>query len=107
MQPSSLNNVESPEDEQSAGTRARQPVEYYVHYLEDERPNDRWVKENMVRINDELVDDLLEDFHKKEEEKKRSREMSTFLAHDEHVGMNEEELRNFMNCTRLKTVEFI
>ena len=33
--------------------------------------------------------------------------MSTFLAHDEHVGMNEEELRNFMNCTRLKTVEFI
>jgi len=23
---------------------------------------DRWVKENMVCVNDELVDDLLEDF---------------------------------------------
>jgi len=82
-------------------------VEYYVHYLEDERPMDRWVKENMVRINDELVDDLLEDFQKKQEIKKIERDSSTFLAHDEHHGMNEEELRNFMGATKLKTVEFI
>ena len=32
---------------------------------------DRWVKENMVRLNDELVDDLLEDFQRRQEEKKR------------------------------------
>lgn len=51
--------------------RARQPVEYYVNYLEQERPMDRWVKENMVRINDELVVDLLENFQAKQEEKKR------------------------------------
>lgn len=40
---------------------------------------DRWVKENMVRINDELVDDLLEDFQRKEEEKKRKKEADSFL----------------------------
>ena len=28
--------------------KAKQPLEYYVHYLEDERLMDRWVKENMV-----------------------------------------------------------
>ena len=54
--------------------RARQPVEYYVNYLEQERPMDRWVKENMVRINDELVVDLLENFQAKQEEKKRLKE---------------------------------
>ena len=42
--------------------RARQSVEYYVNYVEQERPMDRWVKENMVRINDELIDDLYEEF---------------------------------------------
>ena len=38
---------------------------------------DRWVKENMVRLNDELVDDLREDFLKKQEEKKKNKD--TFL----------------------------
>ena len=100
--------VESPEDEGSVEiTKAKQSVEYYIHYLEDERPMDRWVKEDMVRINDELVDDLLEDFQKTQEAKKKEREISTFLVHDEHSGMNEDELRNFMNATKLKTVEFI
>ena len=69
----------SDDKEGSYMTRAKQPVEYYVHYLEFERPNDRWIRENMVIINDELVDDLLEDFKKKEEKKKREREASTFL----------------------------
>ena len=32
---------------------------------------DRWIKENMVRLNDELVDDLLEDFQRRQEEKKK------------------------------------
>ena len=55
------------EREESVMTRAKQPVEYYVHYLENERPMDRWVRENMVVINDDLVNDLLEDFKKKDE----------------------------------------
>ena len=41
--------------------KAKSPVEYYVHYLEQERPNDRWVKENMVKIDDEVVENLLEE----------------------------------------------
>ena len=54
---------ESPEDEANGQViRANSPVEYYVNYVEQERPMDRWVKEKMVCINDELVDDLLEDF---------------------------------------------
>mgnify|MGYP000978732766 CR=1 FL=1 len=68
---------------------------------------DRWVKENMVRINDELVDDLLEDFKSKEEEKKRKLAQDSFLQNNEHQGMNDDELRNFMSATRLKTIEYI
>ena len=99
---------ESPEDEANGQViRANSPVEYYVNYVEQERPMDRWVKEKMVCINDELVDDLLEDFKQKQEQKKREKEMQTFLQHDEHHGMSEEELRNFMNATRLKTIEFL
>jgi hypothetical protein len=65
--------VEDPEIDAGL-TKAKKPVEYYVHYLEEERPMDRWVKEHMVRINDELVDDLIEEYKRKEEEKKKERE---------------------------------
>ena len=100
---------ESPEDDANgvAENRAKQPVEYYVNYLDQERPMDRWVVESMVRINDKLVEKLLEDFHNREAEKKKNREQQTFLQHDEHAGMSEEEIRNFMNATRLKTIEFL
>ena len=67
---------ESPEDDANgvAENRAKQPVEYYVNYLDQERPMDRWVVESMVRINDKLVEKLLEDFHNREAEKKKNRE---------------------------------
>ena len=67
---------------------------------------DRWVKENMIHINDELVEDLLEDFNRRQEEKKKVNAASK-LNHDEHSGMTEDELRHFMKVTRLKTIEFI
>ena len=46
-------------------TRAKRAVDYYVTYLEEYRPMDRWVKENMIYVNNELVDDLLEDFNRR------------------------------------------
>jgi len=55
---------ESPEDIEAITeiVKAKSTVEYYIHYLEEERLMDRWVKENMVQINDELVENLKEDF---------------------------------------------
>ena len=32
------------------------PVQYYVNYMAEARRNDRWVEENMVRIDDEKVE---------------------------------------------------
>ena len=32
---------------------ANKPVQYYVNYMAEARRNDRWVEENMVRIDDE------------------------------------------------------
>lgn len=72
---------ESPEDDANGTTdnRAKQAVEYYINYLDQERPMDRWVRECMVRINDKLVEKLLEDFNNRELEKKKNRELQTFL----------------------------
>lgn len=97
--------TESPEDAENQAeiVKAKSSVEYYVHYLEEERLMDRWVKENMVQINDELVENLKEDWQRRDEEKKKQQ----LLFNDEHVGMNEEELRTFMNATRLKTIDFV
>ena len=39
--------------------------------MEEERLMDRWVKENMVQINDELVENLKEDWDRRNEEKKK------------------------------------
>ena len=58
----------------------------------------------MVKINDELVEELLEDHNRREEEKKQQQ---AFLFNNEHVGMDDEELRKFLLATRLKTVEYI
>ena len=65
--------AKNPEDANEAAieAKAKQPVEYYVHYLEEERLMDRWVKENMVQINDDLVENLLDDFQRRDEAKKR------------------------------------
>ena len=57
----------------------------------------------MVQINDELVENLKEDWLRRDEEKKKQQ----LLFNDEHVGMNEDEIKNFMKATRLKTIEFI
>ena len=32
------------------------PVQYYVNYMAEARRNDRWVEENMVKIDDERVE---------------------------------------------------
>ena len=67
--------VDDPEKKQEGEDteRAKTPVEYYVHYLEVDRLFDRWVKENMVQINDEIVEILKEDWEQRhaEEEKRR------------------------------------
>ena len=42
------------------------PVQYYVNYLNEARRMDRWVEENMVRIDDEKVEVLHEEFKMKE-----------------------------------------
>ena len=38
-----------------------------MHYIEEERLMDRWVKENMVRIDDEVVENLKEGWEKRNE----------------------------------------
>ena len=68
---------------------------------------DRWVPEYCVRVDDEVVEELLETWKDSEDKKKMEKESTSFLSHDEHHMMTEEEVKNFMKATKLKTVEFI
>ena len=45
---------------------ASSPVQYYVNYMNEARRMDRWVEENMVRIDDEKVESLHADFIERE-----------------------------------------
>ena len=48
-------------------THAKVPVQYYVNYLNEARRMDRWVEENMVKINDDKVDELHEEWKVQEQ----------------------------------------
>ena len=50
---------------------------------------DRWVEENMVKINDEQTEELYEEWKRKEEIKVEQEKNATFLANDEHDKMTE------------------
>lgn len=73
-------------------SKKRKPVEYYVTYVEEQRLMDRWVQENMVRIDDERVEDLLKVWKDSEAKKKLQMESTTFLSHNEHDQMNQTEI---------------
>ena len=88
-------------------THAKVPVQYYVNYLNEARRMDRWVEENMVKINDDKVDELHEEWKVQEQIKAEEQKNATFLANDEHHNMTEQEKDSFMSLTRLKTIEFL
>ena len=68
---------------------------------------DRWVEENMVKINDDKVNELYEDWKRKEQIKAEEEKNATFLANDEHLNMTEQEKDSFLEVTRFKTIEFL
>lgn len=79
----------NPEAKQDNITFAKNPVQYYVNYLDEARRMDRWVEENMVKINDEQTEELYEEWKRKEEIKVEQEKNATFLANDEHDKMTE------------------
>ena len=83
------------------------PVQYYVNYMAEARRNDRWVEENMVRIDDEKVEADHAEFIEREKFEEEERKNQTFLANDEHNAMSEQDLENFIKMTKLKTIEFL
>ena len=68
---------------------------------------DRWVEENMVKINDDKVNELYEEWKRKEQIKAEEEKNATFLANDEHLNMTEQEKDSFLEVTRFKTIEFL
>ena len=61
----------------------------------------------MVKINDDRVNELYEEWKRKEQIKAEEEKNATFLANDEHLNMTEQEKDSFLEVTRFKTIEFL
>lgn len=98
---------EKSEDSDDNLKHANSPVQYYVNYMAEPRRNDRWVEENMIKIDDDKVEIEHIAFVEKEKFEEEERKNQTFLANDEHNAMSEIDLENFIKMTKLKTIEFL
>ena len=85
--------------------------EYYIHYIALDRRNDRWVTEQCLKIDPEEIHRLELTINKEEEDKTMiknlARERSQYLYNDENHGMSDKDVAEFLQATRIKTVESI
>jgi len=84
--------------------------EYYIHYIGIDRRNDRWVTEQFLKVDHEEIKRQEKEVNLDEERKKQERNLEqekTYLYNDENLGMNDRDVQEFLNNTKLKTVESI
>ena len=76
-----------------------------MNYLQLERRNNRWISEDMIDTNAELISKALDKYEK--EKKAEEAAGQKFLENDVHYGSSQLEVNDFLEGTRLKTIEFI
>jgi len=74
--------------------------EYYIHYIGDDRRNDKWVTEHYLKID-------LNEMAIQEKKLKDKQAQDDYLNHDEHEGMTPKDIQNHEKNTYMKTVESI
>lgn len=82
-----------------------QKYEYYINYLGHQRRNDRWITDDEFRIDDEEIEREFKAYEDKVREEKELNEQ--FLKNDEHLGLNEKQIHEFEESTKVKSVEFV
>jgi hypothetical protein len=83
----------------------KKEYQYYVNYLQLERRNNRWISEDMIDTNAELISKALDKYEK--DKKAEEAAGQKFLENDVHYGSSQLEVNDFLEGTRLKTIEFI
>ena len=79
--------------------------DYYVHYMAQERRNDRWCYQDEIRLDDEEIKREIGEYERKNKEEKEATD--EFLLNDVHLGLTEKQIHEFEESTKVKTVEFI
>ena len=79
--------------------------DYYVHYMGQQRRNDRWCFQDELRLDEAQIKRELAEHERKEKEQRE--QQSDFLANNEHLGLTEKQIHEFEEATKVKTVEFI
>lgn len=59
-----------------------------MSYLELERRNDRWVTEDMIKIDEEKVDKELNNLNEEKIKREEEQQKTRFLLNDVHQGMS-------------------
>ena len=82
--------------------------EYYITYLEHERRNDRWVPEVCLRIReDDWINSEMEKIDVDKKKNENDAAYANFLKNDVHFGMQPNQIQEFYESTKIKSVEFI
>lgn len=107
MAPSEENKVENAEEPPQPVKKPQNPnqkYEYYINYLGHQRRNDRWITDDEFRIEEEEIE---REFKAYEDKVREEKELNEFLYNDEHLGLNEKQIHEFEESTKVKSVEFV
>ena len=93
------------DDEEMVDESGKAKYKYYINYMGLQRRNDRWIPEDEIKIDEEEIERQLTAYEQKQREEKEQKD--DFLYNDEHLGLNEKQLHEFEEATKIKTVQFI
>lgn len=80
--------------------------EYYVHYIEYNRRNDRWIQREDIILDDEAIEEYLKEKEAKEKEKEANPSNNPF-ENDDHEGLEKNCIKAHEEATKVKTISQI
>jgi hypothetical protein len=76
--------------------KIEESYEYYIHYIDLNRKNDRWIHRKDLQVNDQKIEIELKERELREKEKK-----DNIFENNEHEGMDDTSLQ----CHEVKTID--
>jgi hypothetical protein len=90
-------------EEENKKKKTESSYEYYVHFIDFNRRNDKWVGRNEIIMDKEAIDIELKNRELKEKEMQRDNPFDN----DEHEGLDANCLKTHEEATKIKTIDEI
>ena len=88
---------------QEKKAKTENSYDYYIHYIDFNRRNDRWASRSELELDEIFVDSELKNRELKEKERLKDNPFDN----DEHEGLDKTCLQNHEEATKIKTIDEI